>query len=98
MGVGRETNADLEFAGRFNTGLKLRSRQPQITDQYMDLSFNVSLQYIPLGDLLDEPCLDSSFGSRFRLGTSIKCSLPKSFCLKTILTPTEVSTNLGSLW
>lgn len=90
-------NADLEFAGQFNTRLKLRYRQPQITNQYMDLGFNVSLQCIPLEDLLDEPCLDSSSGSRFHLGTSIKCTLPHSFCWKTLLTPTEVSTNLGSL-
>ena len=88
-------NADLEFAGRFDTGLKLRSKQPQITDEYMDLSFNLSLQCIPLGDLLDEPCLGSSSGSRFRLGT-LRHALQNSFCWKTILTPTEVSTNLGS--
>lgn len=92
-------NADLEFASKFDTGLKLRSKQPQITDQYMYLSFNMSLQCIPLGDLLDEPCLESSSGSRFRFGTSMKRAFQNSFCWKTILTPTEVSTNLrGPCW
>lgn len=87
-------NADLKFAGRFNTDLKLRSKQPQVTDQYVDLSFNVSVQCIPLGNLLVEPSLDLSSRSTFRLGASMKHSLPNSFCWKTVLTPTEVSTNL----
>lgn len=64
------TNADLEFAGRFDTGLKVRSRQPRTADQCMDLSFKVSLQSVPLRNLLDAPCMNSSLGSRFRLGTS----------------------------
>lgn len=64
------TNVGLEFAGRFDTGLKLRSRQPRIADQYMDLSFSVSLQSIPPRNLLDAPSTNSSSGSRFRLGTS----------------------------
>jgi len=44
-----------------------------------------------------EPCLDLSSGSRFRLGTSLKCTLPNSFCWKILLIPTEFSTDLGSL-
>jgi len=43
-------SADLEFAGRFDAGFKLRSRQPQITDWCMDLIFNVSLRCIVAGN------------------------------------------------
>lgn len=61
----------------------------------MDLSFKKCLLCIFLGDLLDEPCVDSSCWSRFRLQTSMKHS-SKQLLQKSILKPTEVSTNMGS--
>lgn len=51
----------------------------------------------PTGDFLDEPCLDLPSGNRFTLETSVKHTLPDGFWWKTILTPTGVSTSLGSL-